>query len=473
MVFSSIAFICYFLPCVLLLYLLWPHRNIVLLAASLFFYFWGEGYYVSILLVSIGGNYICGNLLDQAQGDSRRWLLGVGVAFNLSLLVYFKYAYFFTFDVLGLTAPGSLPTPHLPLGISFFTFQSISYLVDVYRGRAPASRSLLNVATYIAMFPQLVAGPIVRYHLIVDQLHKRFISVRHIRDGVAFFAIGLAQKVLIANSVAPLVDAIFSLPQDKLTFLAAWAGALGYTLQIYFDFAGYSNMAIGIGLLLGFNFPRNFNYPYIALSITEFWRRWHITLSTWFRDYLYIPLGGNRRGAGRTYGHLFIVFVLCGLWHGAAWTFLFWGLYHGLLLVLERLALFRWLERSPRPLAWLYTIAAVIIGWVLFRADSPAQALNIFQAMAGKATAGVMGPEIRQLFTHETLFWATVGCFSATPLPAGLFNRFANAPVVEKPLQACGNLCNTFTVATAVILIFFSAVHLASGTYNPFIYFRF
>ena len=473
MVFSSIAFICYFLPCVLLLYILRPHRNIVLLTASLFFYLWGEGYHVAILLTSISGNYISGRLLGRAQGDSRRWYLWAGIGFNLSLLLYFKYAHFLTVEVLGLTLPGRLQTPYLPLGISFFTFQSISYLVDVYRGQAPASRSLLNIATYIAMFPQLVAGPIVRYHLIADQLEKRFISVRHIRDGMTFFAIGLAQKVLIANAVAPIADGVFGLPQTKLTFLAAWAGALSYTLQIYFDFAGYSNMAIGIGLLLGFTFPRNFNYPYIAISISDFWRRWHITLSTWFRDYLYIPLGGNRRGPARTYGHLFVVFVLCGLWHGAAWTFLIWGVYHGVLLVLERAWLLRFLARIPWPLAWCYSMAAIIFGWVLFRADTFGQAMAIWQAMVGMPPTMVIGPQIRQLLTHEALFWALVGCLAATPLPAWLFNRVANAPVIEKPLQAVDRLRSMTTVATAAALLLLSAVYLASGTYNPFIYFRF
>jgi len=341
-VFSSVTFVFYFLPLVLVAYLLLPARNIVLLFASLVFYAWGETYFIAVLMVSIGLNYLFGILIEKSYDEKRRTTaLFLGLGADLGLLCLFKYLNFIAdnlnvFLSTGGYAPIEIHHIHLPLGISFFTFQAMSYLVDVYRRTVPAERNIFNLGLYIAMFPQLVAGPIVRFNQIADQLHKRSVTTDAFSLGVRRFVVGLGQKMLIANILAVPADAIFAVPSEGLTPAIAWLGVVAYTLQIYFDFAGYSNMAIGLGHMFGFTLPENFNYPYIAQSITEFWRRWHISLSRWFRDYLYIPLGGNRKGSYRTYANLFVVFFLCGLWHGASWNFVVWGLFHGFFLVVER-----------------------------------------------------------------------------------------------------------------------------------------
>jgi alginate O-acetyltransferase complex protein AlgI len=346
MLFTEPVFWFLFLPLLLSLHFLVvrPQRNLLLLLASLLFYAWGERSFVFVMLASIAFNYVVGLWIDTRRGvrsRERRWPLAVGVAGNLLLLAAYKYANVLAdqlsavFVALGL--PGlELEPIHLPIGISFFTFQGMSYVIDIHRGETPVQRHPLRLALYISMFPQLIAGPIVRYGRIATQLVERTIDRRGFADGVRRFTVGLGKKVLIANSVALPADTIFALPPDQLTTAAAWLGIVCYTLQIYFDFSGYSDMAIGLGRMFGFRFPENFNYPYVAESVTEFWRRWHMTLSNWFRDYLYLPLGGNRLGRVRLAANLFTVFFLCGLWHGASWTFVVWGLYHGVLLSLER-----------------------------------------------------------------------------------------------------------------------------------------
>ncbi|MEO5558678.1 MAG: MBOAT family O-acyltransferase, partial [Dokdonella sp.] len=333
MVFSSIVFLFYFLPIFLAAYRFLPCKQVVLVVFSLAFYAYGEVLYAGVMIGSVLANHRLALWIDACDGRARRGAVTIGVGVNLAALAWFKYAgflYLIGAQVLPHVFSGPVPQVHLPLGISFFTFHAISYLVDVYRRDTPPERRLLDVATYITMFPQLIAGPIVRFHEIRAEIHERHAGSAGFARGVQLIVIGLAQKVLIANVVAVPANAAFALDPAQLDAAGAWLGALCYTLQIYFDFCGYSTMAIGLALMLGFHFPQNFNHPYIAQSITEFWRRWHMSLSAWFRDYLYVPLGGNRRGAWITCRNLLIVFLLCGLWHGANWTFVVWGLWHGL-----------------------------------------------------------------------------------------------------------------------------------------------
>ena len=344
MVFSEPAFLFWFLPLLLGAYFLCPRagRNALLLAASLIFYAWGEGGFVLVMLASIGMNYAFGLLIERRVSTHKTCAaLWLGIIANLLLLAAYKYTGFVSSNLCGLLRWWGVDTAdplpvHLPIGISFFTFQAMSYLVDVHRRQVPAQRNPLHVALYISMFPQLIAGPIVRYRDIARQIVDRAVTRQGFASGIRRFAIGLGKKVIIANSLAWPADQIFTIPNHELTTAVAWWGVTCYTLQIYFDFSGYSDMAVGLGRMFGFEFMENFNYPYIARSMTDFWRRWHISLSTWFRDYLYIPLGGNRRGRARTLVNLALVFFLCGLWHGASWTFAIWGLYHGLFLILER-----------------------------------------------------------------------------------------------------------------------------------------
>ena len=471
MVFSSVPFLFYFLPALIALYFASPWKNEVLLAMSLFFYAWGEGTYVAIILASIAANHGFAKALSHTDGRRRKWLLGAGIGANLALLGSFKYAGFATANVAALVgADGAawVVEAHLPLGISFFTFQAMSYLIDIYRRDAEPPRSIFTTALYIALFPQLIAGPIVRYKTIATQLVKRRHGARKFAAGVQFFIIGLGQKVLIANVAAGPADRIFALDASDLSFAVAWAGAVAYAIQIFFDFAGYSNMAIGLGLMFGFRFPRNFNYPYTAQSVTEFWRRWHITLSQWFRDYVYIPLGGNRAGPWRTYANLTLVFLLCGFWHGAAWTFVFWGAWHGAFLVIERVGLAALLKRAWRPVRHIYLLLAVILGWVLFRADSLGEAGGYYAAMFGFGAADNAFSDPRLYFSDGVRNVLIAGALLATPLAerAIRWSRQAMPPVLRsQSVNAAW--------AGLFVLLFVSATSIAGGAYNPFIYFRF
>ncbi|MBU2135234.1 MAG: MBOAT family protein, partial [Alphaproteobacteria bacterium] len=389
MLFASPSFLFVFLPLCLAAYFAsrtMATRNAVLIAASLIFYAWGEPAYVALMAAMTVVNYGAALAIDARDGPSRKSALIVAVGVNLAALSLFKYAGFLADSLNLVLAPAGLSVPRpqipLPLGISFFTFHCLSYLMDTYRRRFPANRNLSQVALYIALFPQLIAGPIVRYKTIARRLVLRRHSLGRASAGMRIFIIGLAQKLLIADTLAPVADAVFD-QSAKPGLAEAWLGASAYTLQIYFDFAGYSTMAIGLAIIFGFSLPRNFRTPYASTSITEFWRRWHISLSTWFRDYLYIPLGGNRGPAWKTWRNLVVVFLLCGLWHGAAWTFVLWGAWHGAFLVLERAGLGRWLKVLPRPAAWAYALLVVVLGWVLFRAESLTRASDVWAGMAG------------------------------------------------------------------------------------------
>jgi len=473
LVFSSVTFLFFFLPVFLLCYTLLPYRNATLLLFSTIFYVWGEGVFTLVLLLSVAINYVAGWSISTISRPGLA--LAAGIAANLLLLFYFKYLGFLVFHVLQLSQLNPDLVPHLPLGISFFTFQSISYLIDIYRRDARPARSIWDLALYIMMFPQLIAGPIVRYASVARQIRRRTIHRNFAIHGLLFFSIGLGQKVLVANNVAGVADGIFALPADSLSHELAWTGAIAYTLQIYFDFAGYSNMAIGLGLLTGFRFPRNFDYPYISQSITEFWRRWHMSLSSWFRDYLYVPLGGNRHGAIKTYRNLFLVFLLCGLWHGASWTFVSWGLYHGALLVGERLGLLSLLVRAPRVVRHLYVMLAVIVGWVLFRAETFGQAQDFLLEMAWLAPAPAHAPGLWEHLTHQQLAFGIFGIVASTPAVSFLMALVATDRRIDitRRSPSGGTLTHLADILFAAALIAVCCGYVASGTYNPFIYFRF
>jgi alginate O-acetyltransferase complex protein AlgI len=470
MLFSSVTFLFYFLPCFLALYYLLPWKNSTLLIGSLIFYAWGEPRFVPLLMFSALLNYSFGYAIGRAE-RARRSLLWLGISANLAALAYYKYAGFFVSSWNAIAAPwqGAIAVPEivLPLGISFFTFQGISYLIDVYRRDIEVQSSFWRFAMYKAMFPQLIAGPIVRYSQIAEEIETRTVDNTRFIQGLQQFIIGLAQKVLIANTVALTADQIFAVVPGNLPILTAWLGIACYSIQIFYDFAGYSNMAIGIGHMLGFTYPPNFRNPYAASSVTEFWRRWHISLSTWFRDYLYIPLGGNRGTGVRTYFNLALVFVLCGLWHGAAWTFILWGLWHGVLLVIERLGLGALLARLPRVIGHIYTLLAVMLGWVLFRADSVKHAWEYWRAMFGQPRLEGAFQPWQMYGTNSALLALAVG-FALAILPALSANTAQGDSVSGKGVM------HTYGKPAALALGFALCVlSLASNTYNPFIYFRF
>jgi alginate O-acetyltransferase complex protein AlgI len=490
MVFSSIIFIFWFLPLTLLAYAgavgPWLTRcpggrelssrtgvwlgNAALLLASLLFYFWGEQKRIYILLAAIALNYAAGWMMGSAEGvDAARKrrrlvILGLTVAFNLGLLIYFKYMNFLAGVMVSTGISFAIEPVVLPLGISFFIFQAMSYSVDVYRGHVPPARDIVAFACYITMFPQLVAGPIVRYCDVATQLTRRVLSGEKLASGIRRFIIGLAKKVLIANQMAVLADQAYALPADEVTLGAAWIGTLAYTLQIYFDFSGYSDMAIGLGRMFGFEFLENFNYPYIARNVQDFWRRWHISLSTWFRDYLYIPLGGSRGSRARTYVNLCLVFALCGFWHGASLSFLLWGLYHGCFLVMERV----WQGRgtSHRLVGHVYTMLVVMGGWVLFRAENIAQAMVFWKAMIGGGGSVPGGSEIWLWFGRDIQLAMVAGALFSTPVAAWAAHRLNGTKV--------GTVVYRWARWIAVVALFLACLPLlVADTYNPFIYFRF
>jgi alginate O-acetyltransferase complex protein AlgI len=481
MVFSSAVFLFLFLPAVLGLYFILPGRlrNLLLLVVSLFFYSWGEKLYILILLVSITGNYGFGLGLDRLP--RRGWaqvLMALAVVFNLGLLGFYKYAEFVAENLNSLLVPLHLPpwNPgplHLPLGISFFTFHALSYVIDIYRREVRALTNPIDFALYISFFPQSIAGPIVRYHEVAAQLGRRVITTEGFAAGISRFVIGLAKKMLLANTLAFPADAIFGLPAGELTAGLCWLGIVCYTLQIYFDFSGYSDMALGLASMFGFRFPENFQYPYVARSVTEFWRRWHISLSSWFRDYLYIPLGGNRHGRVRTYGNLVLVFYLCGLWHGASWAFIVWGLFHGTFLVLERMGLGRWLERQWTPLRSAYVLLLVMVGWVFFRAPTLEYALYYLQGLAGlgSGSGAVFFPALYlNAEVHLALLAGVAGSLPWLPSVAELTARLGTRGRLASVWHAAHAFAPVLAVAGLLVA---SAMMLAAGTYNPFIYFRF
>ena len=483
MVFSSPIFLFLFLPVVLTVNSLLPGtraRNLWLLLMSLVFYAWGQIDFIPLLLASTVMNYSLGLWLGRSEGaGSRKFIVALAVFLNIGILAFFKYAAFtvgMLNSLLCLGGMSGLPVPPitLPIGISFFTFHALSYIIDVYRGKWRSAANPADLALYIFFFPQLIAGPILRWSSIGPQLPQRTISLDGFADGVRRFVGGLAKKVLIANILAIPAERIFALPAAELSTADAWLGAVCYTLQIYFDFSGYSDMAVGLGKMCGFTFMENFNFPYLSQSLRDFWRRWHISLSTWFRDYLYFPLGGNRLSALRTHVNLIVVFFLCGLWHGASWTFVVWGLYHGFFLVLERTRFGKIQTNLPQTLRHLYTLLVVMMGWVIFRADSFTAAYHYFLALFGANEALVPQPYV-QFTTVPVLLAIGLGALFSGPTWSWI-NEVGGklAQVTPMPyrlaLRAIGRAAEFGLMIT---LFTISAAWLASGTYNPFIYFRF
>ena len=465
MVFSSLLFLYIYLPIVLAVYYLVParFRNLWLFLVNLVFYGWGEPVYILLMLFSICLNYVSGRLIDRFRGDDRRakTVLTVNTVLNLSLLFFFKY-FDLVLGTIGRLIGMSMPVLglSLPIGISFYTFQSMSYPIDVYRGDGRVQKDFIKFGTFVALFPQLIAGPIVRYKDIDDQLDERTESLEKFVSGVERFVVGLGKKVLIANNVGLLWNAYAGASASELTFVGAWLGAIAFSLQIYFDFSGYSDMAIGLGRMLGFEFLENFNYPYISRSVTEFWRRWHISLGNWFKDYLYVPLGGNRRGLSRQILNILIVWACTGIWHGASWTFLFWGLYYAFFLLLEKTFLLRLLEKLPRIVGHVYTLVVAISGWMIFQQTDIPQTLVFFRAMYGFGSSGfICGTDLYYLSGFAVLL--VIGVFASFPTGAGLMRRLPkNARAAAVPILI-------------IIVLILSTAYLVDSTYNPFLYFRF
>ena len=483
MLFTSPIFLFLFLPIVLAVNALAPARlrNLWLLLASLVFYAWGEMLFTLVMLTAIAANYGFGLWVDRARGTpAARAVLALTVATNLALLAVMKYSNFAVANVnAALASIGVMGLPPtaiaLPLGISFFTFHAVSYVVDVHRGDAEPQRNPIDLAVYFLMFPHLIAGPIVRWHHVARQIVARAVDRDEVALGVRRFIVGLGKKTLIANTLAVPADAIFALPPTELTAATAWLAVLCYTLQIYFDFSGYSDMAIGLAHMLGFTFRENFDYPYTSQSIREFWRRWHISLSSWFRDYLFIPMGGSRCAEPRVYGNLLTVFVLCGLWHGASWTFVVWGLYHGAFQIVERLGLAAVLARTWRPLRHLYALVVVMFGWVLFRADSFGHAIAFFAALLHPTRAGVAGASLALHIDAAVLTAVVAGVVGATPAVPYLAAWRARL-IASDASAAARRLDGALAWAEVGLLagvFFLAAATLSASTYNPFIYFRF
>ena len=463
MLFSGIPFLFYFLPCVLLVYFAVPQkgRNAVLLAASLFFYGWGEPKFLLFMVFSIVQGYVFARLIGR--GRRKKLFLTLSLVLSFALLGYCKYADFFIENfnaVTGLSLP--LLKIALPIGISFYTFQIASYEIDVYRGDVAAQHNFIDFAAYVAMFPQLIAGPIVRYRDIAPQLKERTHSLEAAASGASRFAVGLGKKVLVANVLAQLVSAYKASAEQ--TALYAWLYAIAFTLQIYFDFSGYSDMAIGLGRIFGFTFPENFRYPYIAKSITEFWRRWHMSLGTWFRDYLYIPLGGSRCSRIRHIFNILVVWMATGFWHGAAWNFVFWGLFYAVLLMAEKFFLLPALKKG-RVLPHVYVLLAVTLGFVLFDAASLKDALHQLGTLFGAGTASGLGTEALYMLRSYGVVLA-LAVLGATPLPAMLWKKAQEAKSLAPVLTVAEPLC-TFA------LLALCTAFLVDGSFNPFLYFRF
>lgn len=465
MVFSSAIFLLKFLPIVFITnYIIKAeYSNMLLLIASLIFYAWGEPYLVFLMIFSIIFNWKIGLLIEKNKGTRRKLALFIGVLLNLGVLGYYKYAGFGISVLNSILGKEILYVPQitLPIGISFFTFQAISYIADVYKKETRASSRIVNVALYISFFPQLIAGPIVKYRDINQQIEQRQIEWDAVAGGFKRFTYGLAKKVLISNVLGLCVDSIYSYEISMIGGKAAWIGAIAYTFQIYYDFSGYSDMAIGLGKMFGFNIPENFNYPYLAKSISEFWRRWHISLGTWFREYVYIPLGGNRKGKLRTYINLVIVFFLTGLWHGADFSFIIWGLYHGFFSTIERLGLKKCLDKS-KVISRIYCLLFVNFGWVLFRAGNTVTGMKYMLRMITPWRYSDVSIPIGRLVDWKTIF---VGICAVTGM--GLIQRMIPSDICERWKNS------VFEAVWCTVLLILCLAAIASNTYNPFIYFQF
>ena len=471
MVFSSLLFLFRYLPFVLVLYFICPKklRNLLLFVVSLIFYAWGEPIYVVLMIFSTLVDYTHGLLVARykAAGNTRaaKLVVASSMIINLALLGFFKYYDFLAGTVnslIGTTLP--LTGVALPIGISFYTFQTMSYTIDVYRGDAEPQKNIISFGAYVALFPQLIAGPIVAYKTVADQLNCRHEDTDKFAYGIKRFTAGLGKKVLLANSAGVIWDTIKVMDTSSLPVLTAWIGILAYTFQIYFDFSGYSDMAIGLGNMLGFRFLENFDYPYMSKSITEFWRRWHISLGSWFRDYVYIPLGGNRKGFAKQIRNICVVWLLTGLWHGANWTFVLWGAYFGVLLIIEKMFLLKALKKAPAIVGHIYTMFFVIISWVIFALDDMKSVTGYIGAMFG--AGGALYDKTSLYLISTNIILLVILALASTDIPAKLGNSLVDR-LGEKPLSAVVQN----VVFAAVILI--STAYLVDATYNPFLYFRF
>ena len=468
MLFSSMTFLFVFMPLVMAVYFLSKKeiRNYVLLIASIIFYAWGEPRYLAIMIITILVNYAGAILLDKHYSSRQRlWIVSLTIVLDLSFLFYFKYFNFVVDNINGVWATDfQLLDVIMPIGISFYTFQAMSYLIDVYRKEVPAQKDVYKLALYIVLFPQLVAGPIVKYHDVCEQIDNRTIEFKNVIIGFKRFITGLAKKVLIANTLAEVVDKIFAQAPENLTTGVSWLGAVAYCLQLYYDFSGYCDMAIGLGLMFGFRFLENFNYPYISKSITEFWRRWHISLATWFKLYLYIPLGGNRKGAVRTYWNLFAVFLVTGIWHGAAWSYVAWGIWNGIFIVIERFFGLdkdkndRWYVSAAKH---VYAFFAIVWGMIIFRAESLSYAYEYICRMLHIDVTKHL-PDYDYGVNNKFAIMLIVGLICAMPVCRNLI-------YIKYEHKVQRTLVNIWLF----LLFFWSTISLAASTYNPFIYFRF
>ena len=466
MLFSSMTFVFLFLPIVCLIYLLAKKElhNAILLAASILFYAWGEPRYLAIMILTILANYVGAIALDKHKKYKKPILLAT-IAVDLSFLLYFKYFNFFIDNINSIFAMDiTFLEVIMPIGISFYTFQAMSYLIDVYKGDAKVQKDIYKLALYISLFPQLVAGPIVKYRDVDEQIDHRTVTFDKVSYGVKRFIIGLAKKMLLANTLGAVADEIFGLPVAQASPQLAWVGAIFYSLQLFYDFSGYSDMAIGLGSIFGFKFLENFNYPYISKSITEFWRRWHISLSTWFKEYLYIPLGGNRKGNVRTYVNLFLVFLATGFWHGASWNFIFWGLWHGVFIIFEKMT--GWHKESKSRIIsgaqHIYTIFVFVIGWVMFRAENMSYATDYIKNMFGLVKEHTAVNDVSYYLDNAEMLALIAGILCAMPV----FNKILYVKYEHKVLRTLINVW-------LFILFVVSSATIAASTYNPFIYFRF
>lgn len=470
MIFSSIFFLFVFLPITLILYYIVPRKlkNLMLLLCSLIFYAWGEPVYVFLMLFSIVFNYLSGlemNTYIENEDEKRlKFCFYMTVVVNLGILGFFKY-YGFLVENLNVLLPFDIPYKELPLpiGISFYTFQTLSYIIDVYKGRVAVQKNFVSFGAYVTMFPQLIAGPIVRYADIEKQLAVRTLSWYRFGEGVTWFLRGLGKKVLLANNIGAAYEAIAAMAVGERSVVTAWVGALAFAMQIYFDFGGYSDMAVGLGKMFGFDFVRNFNYPYTAKSITDFWRRWHISLGTWFREYVYIPLGGNRVSALKHVRNILIVWMLTGFWHGATWNFIFWGLYYGLLLILEKFVLARFLEKLPGIIQQIYTFVLVLFGWVFFFSPTLKDAAAYLGNMFGINGSGLVD-SMGLYYLAGNLILLLICIICSRPFPWKLFHR-----ATMKKGWAPSIAAAAFYGAVLIL----SVAYLVNATYNPFLYFRF
>ncbi|MGN0599824.1 MAG: MBOAT family O-acyltransferase [Oscillospiraceae bacterium] len=467
MVFSSLVFLFYFLPVTMLIYFILPDkfRNFFILLTGLFFYAWGEPKYVVIMLISTAIDYTAGLLINKFN-DKRNiqtLFLLVSVLMNLGLLGVFKYSSFIITtinSVFGLNI--SDPQLPLPIGISFYTFQSMSYTIDLYLKKIKVQKNFFSFAAYVTLFPQIVAGPIVRYEDVAKEIDHRTINISKVSEGIGKFLKGLAKKVILANNIGLVWTQVKAMDYGEISAATAWIGILAFTFQIYFDFSGYSDMAIGLGKMLGFNFPKNFDHPYLSRSISEFWRRWHITLGSWFREYVYIPLGGNRKGFARTIINLLIVWSLTGLWHGSSWNFMLWGFYFGVLIVIERIGFGKILEKLPKALSTLYTFILVVLGWVLFDTNTLADAGHFIAAMFG--ANGILGDSTALYLLASNAVVFVLCIFASTDI----FSKLTDKLQKQKPVQL-----KIAAIAAQLFILVNCTAYLVDASYNPFLYFRF